>query len=78
MQRGYLIIIGIVLALSVLNYYCNGIVINSIWYLSSLPKIIAFTIAILFVMFPRFMENIDLEQYVPPKQVEKIKIRRCK
>jgi hypothetical protein len=55
--------VGIILGIVALNYYYNNIVIVTMDYLSSLPKLIAIIITILFIIFPRFMEEADFTNF---------------
>lgn len=59
------LVIAIILGLFALNIYCDNIIINTLNYLSSLPKLIAITIGVLFLLFPRFMEEVDPKQFIP-------------
>lgn len=65
MKYKHWLIIAIILAIFALNFYCNNIIINTFYYFSSLPRLIAITIGVLFLVFPRFMEDIDFKQFVP-------------
>lgn len=64
------LIIAIILALFAINIYCNNIIINTLSYLSYLPKIIAITIAGLFLLFPRFMNDVDFHQFIPKNPIK--------
>lgn len=63
------LVIAIILGLFVLNIYCNNVVIEIFNYLSALPKLIAITIGVLFLLFPRFMEDIDFNKFIPNKNI---------
>lgn len=59
------LVIAIILGLFALNVYCNNVVIETFNYLSALPRLIAITIGVLFLLFPRFMEDLDFKKFVP-------------
>ena len=59
------LVVAIILGLFALNIYCNNVVIETFNYLSALPKLIAITIGVLFLLFPRFMEDLDFKKFVP-------------
>lgn len=59
------LIIAIILVLFFINIYCNNIIINTLSYLRYFPKIIAITITALFLLFPRFMNDVDFQQFIP-------------
>jgi hypothetical protein len=59
------LVVAIILGLFALNVYCNNVVIEIFNHLSSLPRLIAITISVLFLVFPRFMEDIDFKKFMP-------------
>lgn len=67
MTYKHLLVIAIILGLFALNIYCNNVVIETFNYLSALPRLIAITIGLLFLIFPRLMEDFDFKKIVPEK-----------
>ena len=58
----------LILLIIFINWYFNNIILNIFSFVSSIPKLIAITVMILFVMFPRFMNEGNFIQLIPDKK----------
>ena len=61
------IFLFIIILIITVNWYFNNIIINTFYFVSSIPRLIAITVAVLFIMFPRFMNNADFIDLIPSK-----------
>lgn len=58
----------IIISIIFVNWYFNNIIINTFYFISSIPRLIAIAIAVLFIMFPRFMNNTEFLDLIPTKK----------